>query len=748
MSGNCPATGAPTRNQRLSDGMREMLDGYLSIDQYGLIGNLHTAAMVGMDGSIDFMCWPEFDSPSVFCRLLDKDKGGHFAITPAHASTTSKQQYLPFSNVLSTKFLCEDGVGVVTDFMHRPRPHSRSHRHMMPWLVRGVEVIRGEMTFDLECFPAFDYARTTHTLDLNRVEDAERARPQWHADDAQNSIFQSVFLHWDQAEQNTESYNGTERAVFTPAVVQHSEGLGNTSNAADREAQTAVHAMDLRYVVGCMGGGAGDGACPLVRLTAADHGGKLGQGVTSRFTLCEGQRVFFVLRTVPDVGVAALRAGGGSSNDVAAYLAKYDPALSMKYVETLLEDTLLYWLGWIRSCTYFGRWLENVERSALILKLLTYEPTGAVVAAVTFSLPEAIGDAGRNWDYRFTWVRDSAFTMYAFMRLGLNKEAKKYMEFVGRLCREKNPDGGLQIMYTLRGGREMAELELRHLSGYRNCAPVRIGNGAADHLQLDIYGELLDAVYLYNKFSQPLSYDEWVNIRALVDYVCANYNQPDMGIWEVRGQRQNFTYSKVQCWVAIDRGLRLVDKRDFPCHDKERWRQTRDALYEEIMNRAWNSDLEMFTQSYESTDTLDAAVLAMPLVFFCAGTDPRFVKTMRRIMLPPHHGGLTANNLVFRYNAVHTDDGLNGEEGTFSLCTFWLAEALSRASTADITLLYKAQVIIDEMIMYGNHVGLFSEEIDKSGKHLGNFPQAFTHIALISAAFNVDRALKSNKHRP
>ncbi|PIA18146.1 family 15 glycosyl hydrolase [Coemansia reversa NRRL 1564] len=647
--------------------MRRTLNGYLPIEQYGLIGNLHTAALVGMDGSIDFMCWPEFDSPSVFCRLLDTNKGGHFSITPSADATTAKQQYLPFSNVLSTKFLCEEGVGVVSDFMHRPRPRARSHSHLMPWLVRSVEVIRGTMTFDMECFPAFDYARTHHKLEIER----------------------------------------------------HAEGLGMTSNAEDRAAQTAVHQMDLRYVVGCMG----NGSCPSICLVPTDHPGGLGQGVSARFTLQEGQRVFF---------------------DISVHLARFDPPLSMKYVETLMEDTLMYWLTWIRSCTYFGRWRENVERSALILKLLTYEPTGAVVAAVTFSLPEAIGNSGRNWDYRFTWVRDSAFTMYAFMRLGLNKEAKSYMSFVHRICRAKNPDGSLQIMYTLRGGREMAELVLPHLEGYRSCAPVRIGNGAADHLQLDIYGELLDAVYLYNKFSQPLSYDEWVDIRALVDHVCDTYDQPDMGIWEVRGLRQNFTYSKVQCWVAVDRGLRLIDKRDFPCSNRDRWRHTRDQIYEEIMARAWNPHLEMFTQSYESLETLDAAVLAMPLVFFCDGTDPRFVKTMRRIMLPPHRGGLTTNNLVFRYNAVETDDGLSGEEGTFSLCTFWLAEALSRASKANITLLYKAQVIIDEMIMYGNHLGLFSEEIDKSGKHLGNFPQAFTHIALISAAYNVDRALETS----
>ncbi|KAJ2557452.1 hypothetical protein EV175_001344 [Coemansia sp. RSA 1933] len=739
MSNSCPTTSPPSEERRLTDAMRKSLDGYLAIDQYGLIGNLHTAAMVGMDGSIDFMCWPEFDSPSVFCRLLDKTRGGHFAITPANSAVTCKQQYLPFSNVLTTKFLSEEGVGTVTDFMHRPRPKSRHHRYMMPWLIRSVEVIRGELTFDLECFPAFDYARAAHTLEIQDKHSVEVDHPEGqYAMEAANSIFQSVFSHWDLSEVNSESFVGPQRAVFTPERLEHNDGLAATSNAADREAQTAVEPMDLRYVIGCAGGS----SCPFVKLLPTEHAGGLGKGVTSRFTLQEGQRVFFIMRTTPESAIARMQAAGATTAVVEEYRRMYEPVVSMHMVEALLEDTLLYWLTWIRGCSYSGRWLENVERSALILKMLTYEPTGAVVAAATFSLPEAIGDAGRNWDYRFTWVRDSAFTMYAFMRLGLTREARDYMAFVRTLCQHKNADGGLQIMYTLRGGREMAELVLPHLEGYRGCAPVRIGNGAADHVQLDIYGELLDAVYLYNKFSNPLSYDEWVDVRALVDYVCDNYNQPDMGIWEVRGMRQNFTYSKVQCWVAVDRGLRLVDKRDFPCASIDKWRRTRDTIYEQIMQRAWNSDLRMFTQSYESAEMLDAAVLAMPLVFFCDSTDPRFVSTMRRIMMPPHKGGLTANNLVFRYNAVETDDGLSGEEGTFSLCTFWLAEALSRASKADITLLYKAQVIIDEMIMYGNHLGIFSEEIDKSGKHLGNFPQAFTHIALISAAYNVDRALK------
>ncbi|KAJ2521982.1 hypothetical protein GGI11_001861 [Coemansia sp. RSA 2049] len=734
-------SGSSQDERRLTEELRRHYDGYLAINQYGMIGNLRTAAMVGMDGSIDFMCWPEFDSPSVFCRLLDKTRGGHFSITPACAiSATSKQQYLPFSNVLTTKFLSEDGVGTVTDFMHRPRPRSRHHRHMLPWLIRSVEAIRGELTFDLECFPAFDYARAPHTLEIHDTHSVSVDHPDaaGHlATEAANSIFQSVFSHWDLSEAQSESFVGPQCAVFTPEKADRSQGPAHTSNAADHAAQTAVDAMDLRYVVGCAGGG----SCPFIRFSATDHHERgLGRGVTARFTLQEGQRVFFILRSTPESAIAQLN----SRAEIDDYRAKFDPPLSMRMVENLLEDTLLYWLTWIRGCSYQGRWLENVERSALILKMLTYEPTGAVVAAVTFSLPEAIGSSGRNWDYRYTWVRDSAFTMYAFMRLGLNREARDYMAFVRTVCSEKNADGGLQIMYTLRGGREMDELVLPHLEGYRACAPVRIGNGAADHVQLDIYGELLDAVYLYNKFSNPLSYDEWVDIRALVDYVCDNYHRPDMGIWEVRGMRQNFTYSKVQCWVAIDRGLRLADKRDFPCPSAAKWRATRDTIYEDVMRHAWNPDQRFFALSYESPDMLDAAVLAMPLVFFCDGTDPRFVSTMRRIMMPPHKGGLTTNNLVFRYNAVETDDGLEGEEGTFSLCTFWLAEALSRASKADITLLYKAQVVFDEMITYGNHLGIFSEEIDKSGNHLGNFPQAFTHIALISAAYNVDRALKSS----
>ncbi|CAG8518853.1 3154_t:CDS:10, partial [Scutellospora calospora] len=351
----------------------------------------------------------------------------------------------------------------------------------------------------------------------------------------------------------------------------------------------------------------------------------------------------------------------------------------------------------------------------------------------------------RNWDYRYTWVRDSAFTVYALMRLGMTKEAEHYMNFMEERCQDLNPDGSLNIMYSIDGDKRLVEKELNHLDGYRGSRPVRIGNGAYDHVQLDIYGELLDALYLYNKYGSPISYDMWVSIRKLVNYVCDNWMYEDMSIWEVRGRKQNFTYSKIMCWVAVDRGIRLSEKRVFPCLERNKWMQVRDTIYEEIMTKAWNPERKIFTQSYEALDSLDSSVLVMPLVFFISPTDPRFLSTIKQILLPPEKGGLLANNLVFRYNINTTDDGLNGEEGSFSMCTYWLIEALTRAGKYDRKLLEKAEFIFEQMIGYGNHLGLYSEEIANGGELLGNFPQAFTHISFISAAFNLDRVLNEHK---
>jgi GH15 family glucan-1,4-alpha-glucosidase len=445
-----------------------------------------------------------------------------------------------------------------------------------------------------------------------------------------------------------------------------------------------------------------------------------GKGVVSRFTIKEGESAIFVLREVmPGTGCGT--------------------CIFQEEAESLFRYTVDFWRRWLSQCKYTGRWREIVHRSALALKLLTFEPTGAIVAAPTTSLPESIGNK-RNWDYRFSWIRDAAFTVYAFMRLGFTEEAERFMHFLANICTENISNASpLQIMYGIDGRKDLTEESLDHLDGYMGSKPVRIGNAAYSQLQLDIYGEFLDAAYLFNKYGSPISYELWLALRRLVDWVCDNWQQKDAGIWEIRGDKQHFVYSKLMCWVAVDRGLRLADKRSFPA-DRDRWIMKRDSIYEEIMKKGWNSSKDAFVQYYGS-DTLDAANLIMPLVFFVSPTDPRMLKTLDAILRPPEKGGLVANNLVYRYNVKETTDGLSGDEGTFNICTFWLVEALTRAGRFNPALLEEARLIFERMLGFSNHVGLYAEETGHSGEALGNFPQAFTHLALISAAFNLDRAL-------
>ena len=313
------------------------------------------------------------------------------------------------------------------------------------------------------------------------------------------------------------------------------------------------------------------------------------------------------------------------------------------------------------------------------------------------------------------------------------------MRWIEERTHELNSDGSMQIVYGIDGRRELTEEVLDHLDGYKGSRPVRIGNGAYGQLQLDIYGELIDAVYLFDKYGTPISYDFWIHIRGLVNWVCDNWQRTDEGIWEVRGGQQHFVYSKVMCWVAIDRALRLADKRSFPADD-EKWKRTRNQIYEEIMERGWNPDIQAFVQAYE-TDTLDASNLIMPLVFFVSPTDPRMIKTLDAINRSPESGGLVSDSLVHRYDVSKTVDGLSGKEGTFNICTFWLVEALTRAGWGDPSRLDDARLMFEKMLSYANHLGLYAEEIGPNGEALGNFPQAFTHLALISAAFNLDRTL-------
>jgi GH15 family glucan-1,4-alpha-glucosidase len=440
-------------------------------------------------------------------------------------------------------------------------------------------------------------------------------------------------------------------------------------------------------------------------------------GVFAEFALREEQSAIFVLGEIDP----------GATRDVAFSRSE----------EELFMRTVDYWRHWLSKCTYTGRWREMVHRSALVLKLLTYEPTGAIVAAPTTSLPEGIGGE-RNWDYRYTWIRDAAFTLYGLLRIGFTEEAESFMGWLEDRCYEPRPDGSLQLMYGIDGRSDLTEETLEHLEGYRGSRPVRIGNGAYNQLQLDIYGELMDAVYLYNKYGDPIWYELWTHLRRLIDWVCDNWRREDEGVWEVRGGRRHFVYSKLMCWVAIDRGLRLADKRSFPA-DRERWLKVRDEIYEEIMEKGWSKERKAFVQSF-GDNTLDASNLIMPLVFLVAPKGPRMLSTLDAINRPPKDDGLVSNGLVFRYDVEKSADGLMGEEGTFSLCTFWLVEALTRAGRLE-----EARLIFEQMLGYANHLGLYAEEIGPRGEALGNFPQAFTHLTLISAAFNLDRALGKSR---
>ena len=443
-------------------------------------------------------------------------------------------------------------------------------------------------------------------------------------------------------------------------------------------------------------------------------------GVSAKFVLSEGEAQVFILRD--DCDERGLPR----------------PA-SEQEAEKLLQDTMKYWHKWLSSCTYHGRWREQVYRSALVLKLLTFEPTGAIIASPTTSLPEVIGGT-RNWDYRYTWIRDAAFTVYAFLRIGFKDEAAAFMRWIEDYAsKHVRPNEPGAVLYTIDGDNHLPEQTLDHWEGYRGSGPVRIGNLAASQVQADIYGELMDSFYLANKYVSPTSYDIWVKIRHRLDWICENWQLPDAGIWEMRNRQEHFVYSKIMNWVALDRGIRLADKRALPA-DRAKWIGERDRIYEEVMTQGWNQKRQAFTQYYGSDD-LDASLLIMPLVFFMAPSDPRMVATVTAILESPRNGGLVSDSLVYRYPPQPRVDGLPGEEGTFNMCSFWLVEALTRAGTVFPEKLDQARLLFERVLGYANHLGLYSEQIGPQGEALGNFPQAFTHLALISAAFNLDRML-------
>jgi GH15 family glucan-1,4-alpha-glucosidase len=405
-------------------------------------------------------------------------------------------------------------------------------------------------------------------------------------------------------------------------------------------------------------------------------------------------------------------------------------AVTPEQARRLQDETAQFWRGWLRHSTYRGRWREMVARSAITLKLMTYAPTGAPVAAPTAGLPEQVGGE-RNWDYRYTWVRDGSFSVYALLGLGYVDEAAAFLGWLRDRAQEQAGEGSgpLKIMYRVDGSSDLTEETLDHFEGWRGSKPVRIGNGAADQLQLDIYGEAADAMLLADSHGVQLAHSGWEAAREIMDWLCEHWDQPDEGIWETRGGRRNFTYGRVQTWIALDRAIRLAVSRGRPA-DIPRWTTERDAVYTQIMERGFNPKVGAFTQHYD-TEVLDSSLLLMPLQGFIGPQDPMWISTLKAM-----DRELVSDSLVYRYNPSASPDGLAGDEGTFSLCTFWYVDALARAGRLD-----EARLTFEKMHTYANHLGLYSEEISSTGEQLGNFPQAFSHLALISAAINLDQQL-------
>jgi GH15 family glucan-1,4-alpha-glucosidase len=593
-----------------------------TIGEHGIIGNLETAALVASDGTVDYLCWPALDSPTIFADLLDEGSGGAFSLAPELEDARRLQLYIPDTNVLMTSWTGETGSAEVVDLMPHPGTKALSGVDAR-CLVRRVTATRGTVTFNASCAPRFDYAREV---------------PEVHAADG-----------------------GVRFAGRDLALKLFSSGP-----------------------LSCEPGAA-----------------------TTRFTLAAGQSAWFILGE----DTLACPSDADIANEIAA--------------------TTATWRSWLAQATYKGRWREQVLRSALTLKLLTSARHGSIAAAATFSLPEASGEA-RNWDYRATWIRDASFTVYAFMRLGFIEEAEHFRHWANQRVMAADSDHPIRVMYAIDGSEAADEQELPHLKGYADSRPVRIGNGAHAQSQLDIFGELMDSVYLSNKYGHAIGYEGWRHVSGIVDYVMQHWQEADAGIWEMRTRPRHFLHSRLMCWVALDRAIRLAKKRSLPA-PLVVWSECRDAIAADIWDNFRHPEHGYFVQEQGGTE-LDAALLMMPLVRFVSATDPVWLQTLDAIGQQ-----LCDDGLIYRYR---NSDGLEGGEGAFTTCTFWYAECLARAGRLD-----RAQLVLAKGMAYGNALGLFSEELDLRGMPLGNFPQALTHLAFISAAFFTDRCLDPG-HQP
>ncbi|WP_040395963.1 glycoside hydrolase family 15 protein [Cesiribacter andamanensis] len=602
------------------------MNDYLPIEDYGLIGNLHTTALVSKTGSIDFLPFTRFDSPTIFAALLDRQKGGHWQISPNGEPYDSKQMYLPETGILLTRFYTRGGIAELTDFLPIKQKEKRFS------LVRTLKIIKGELRIKMECLPRFDYARSLPIM-----------------------------------EQQPDS-------IHVQCVDKKGLRFRLLSN---RELQLQHHS------------------------------------ITGEWVLQQGELLSFVLE----------------SRTKKARL--YEKEELDAYTQRAFLETVHYWRNWVEQSTYTGRWREMVLRSAITLKMLTSYTYGSTVAAATFGLPEYVGYS-RNWDYRFTWIRDSAFTMYAFLSLGFTQEARQYIRWVMDRIEHMADASELQLMYAVDGACKLEEVELDHLEGYKGSRPVRVGNAAYKQFQLDIYGELIDTIYLYNMHGGPITYEFWKYVAMLIDHVTTIWQTDDHGIWEVRNEERDFLSSKVMAWVALERGIQIADYRSFPA-PLDKWRKVRDEIYLHIYTEYWNEEVQAFVQ-YKGASLVDASALLMPLMRMFSPAEPRWVATLAAI-----ERELVTDSLVYRYSLENgASDGLDGPEGTFSICSFWYIECLSKAGRVE-----EARLLFEKLLSYANHLGLYSEQIGLQGQQLGNFPQAFTHLSLISAALQLNRDLSA-----
>jgi GH15 family glucan-1,4-alpha-glucosidase len=632
-------TGHPS-GTRYTSGTRHDGSPFPPIADYGFLSDCHTGALLASDGSIEWMCLPHFDSPSVFGAMLDRGAGS-WRVGPYNVFVPAGRRYIPGTNLIETTWMTPQGWLRVVDALTIGPWHDNKHgsSHTRPptdydadhLLVRMVECVQGQVQLEIVCEPMLDYG--------------ERAASWQHVDVGEKEV------------------SAVDCVPFTSDEV--------------------------------------DDVSISFRLFADIRMGIEGNRVHGRHTMVEGEKRYCALSWTEGLGGPH----------------------TVEQAEEHLQRTGHFWRSWLAEGSYSDHpWGFHLQRSALTLKGLTFMPTGALVAAATTSLPETPGGE-RNWDYRYCWMRDASFTLWGLHALGLDWEADDFIQYVADM--ERNEDGSLQIMYGIKGQKDLDEKELAHLKGYEGARPVRIGNGAYRQRQNDVYGAVLDSVYLHAKRRDHIPERLWPVLADQVRCAAQAWREPDQGIWEARGEPRHYVSSKLMCWVALDRGARLAERRG-EVENAERWQELANEIRTEILARGVDGR-GVFRQHYE-TDALDASTLLVPLVRFLPAPDERVRATVMAI-----RDELTENGLVLRYRTEMTDDGLQGEEGTFLICSFWLVSALS-----EIGENREAEHLCERLLGYASPLGLYAEELEaSSGRHLGNYPQAFTHLALINAVTHV-----------